>query len=151
MVEAATELFGEKGWAATGMRDVARAAGVAVETVYANFRSKSELLIACVNVAVVADAEPVPLAQRPAFLALGRGTRAQRVRAAARLLRDIHERSRPRAPRFTGTASGDTELAQWRRTAGGRRATWASVVAHRGASGPARGCDSLWAVMAVEV
>src|SRR5688572_16913020 len=58
VVEVATELFREKGWAATGMRDVARAAGVAIETVYANFRSKSDLLTACVDLAVVADADP---------------------------------------------------------------------------------------------
>ena len=33
VASAAARLFGERGWAATGMREVARAAGVSVETV----------------------------------------------------------------------------------------------------------------------
>jgi AcrR family transcriptional regulator len=53
VVDAATRLFGERGWAATGMRDVAREAGVSVETVYANFSSKGDLLMAAIDVAVV--------------------------------------------------------------------------------------------------
>ena len=61
VLEAATALFGENGWAGTGMRDVARAAGVAVETVYANFGSKAELLLAALDVAVVGDTQPIPL------------------------------------------------------------------------------------------
>ncbi len=67
VVEAATALFGENGWAGTGMRDVARAVGVAVETVYSNFGSKAELLLAALDVAVVGDAQQVPLAERPEF------------------------------------------------------------------------------------
>ena len=52
VVDAALLLFAERGWAGTGMRDVAREAGVSVETVYANFRSKSDLLMAAINVGV---------------------------------------------------------------------------------------------------
>ena len=52
ILEAATRLFGERGWAATGMRDVARQAGVSVETVYTGFGSKSDLLMAAIDVAV---------------------------------------------------------------------------------------------------
>ena len=33
VIDAATRLFAENGWACTGMRDVAKAAGVSVETV----------------------------------------------------------------------------------------------------------------------
>ncbi len=81
MLEAATELFGQKGWVGTGMRDVARAAGVAVETVYANFGSKPELLLAAIDVAVVGDAQPIPLGERPEFAVLGRGSLSTRARA----------------------------------------------------------------------
>jgi AcrR family transcriptional regulator len=153
VVEAATELFGEKGWAATGMRDVARAAGVAVETVYANFRSKNELLVACIDVAVVADANPVPLAQRPSFLALGRGPRAQRVRQAARVLRQIHERSARVLLALREAAAGDTELAQWRRSAeaGRRRDVEQALSLIAGRPVRREECDGLWAVFAVEV
>lgn len=93
VVEAATRLFGERGWAATGMRDVAREAGVSVETVYANFGSKGDLLMAAIDVAVVGDTEQVPLDQREAFAAMGRGTRAERIRAGARMLTDIQRRT----------------------------------------------------------
>src|SRR5262249_29417353 len=65
VLAAATRLFAETGWPGTGMRDVARAAGVSVETVYAHFRSKSELLIAVHDVTIVGDAETVPLRDRP--------------------------------------------------------------------------------------
>ena len=41
------------------MRDIAKDAGVAVETVYANFGSKTELLMTAIDVGVVGDAEPV--------------------------------------------------------------------------------------------
>ena len=66
---------------------------MSVETVYANFGSKSDLLMAAIDVAVVGDADPVPLDQRSEFTALGRGSRQQRTRAAARLVTDIHRRT----------------------------------------------------------
>jgi AcrR family transcriptional regulator len=53
VLAAATALFGDRGWSATGMRDVANEAGVAVETVYANFRTKAELLLAAIDVGVL--------------------------------------------------------------------------------------------------
>ncbi len=92
VLSAASTLFGTQGWAATGMRDVAREAGVAVETVYASFGSKSELLMAAIDVGVVGDVEPVPLAQRPEFAALSAGSFEARVAAAAQLVTDINRR-----------------------------------------------------------
>ena len=64
VLEAATARFCERGWAAS-VRDIARAAGVSVETVYAHFGSKVDLLNAVVDVAVVGDDEPVALVDRP--------------------------------------------------------------------------------------
>lgn len=93
VVAAATELFGRRGWAGTAMRDVAEAAGVAVETVYAHARSKRDLLLMAIDVGVVGDTEPVPLAQRPEFAALARGDREQRLAAAAAMLAGINSRS----------------------------------------------------------
>ena len=65
VLDAALLLFADRGFAATGMRDVAREAGVSVETVYANFGSKTDLLMAAIDVGVVGDVEPVR-ARRPA-------------------------------------------------------------------------------------
>src|SRR2546425_12063349 len=78
VLEAATGLFGQNGWAGTGMRDVARAAGVAVETVYSYFGSKAELLLAALDVAVVGDGRTIPLGERPEFAALGEGPHGTR-------------------------------------------------------------------------
>ena len=73
VLEAAARLFAERGWSGTSVRDVAREAGVSVETVYASVGSKTKLLTRAIEVGVVGDDEPVPLAERPEFVALGRG------------------------------------------------------------------------------
>ncbi|MHC1563653.1 TetR family transcriptional regulator [Actinomycetospora sp. C-140] len=93
VISAARALFGERGWAATGMRDVARAAGVSVETIYGTLGGKVALLTAAIDGAVVGDDEPVPLAERPQFLALAQGDLAERADAAAALITDIHVRT----------------------------------------------------------
>jgi AcrR family transcriptional regulator len=110
VVAAATRLFGERGWSATGMRDVAKEAGVSVETVYANFRSKGDLLVAAVDVGVVGDAAAVPLAERREFAALADGSSAERVAAAARLLTAINRRTAGLRGALTEAAGGDASL-----------------------------------------
>ena len=112
VLDAAIALFSENGWAGTGMRDVARVAGVAVETVYSNFGSKTELLLAAIDVSVVGDTEAIPLAERPEFAALGHGSRPARERAAARLVRQIHERTAGIGRALREAAAGDAELAK---------------------------------------
>lgn len=111
MVSAASSLFAERGWSATGMRGVAGLAGVSVETVYANFRSKTELLLAAIDVGVVGDAEPVPLAQRPEFTALGVGSVSDRIGAAARLLTGINQRTRGLQRALNEAAGSEPEVA----------------------------------------
>jgi AcrR family transcriptional regulator len=93
VLAAAASLFADRGWSATGMRDIAKEAGVAVETVYASFGSKTELLLTAIDVGVVGDAEPVPLSRRPEFAGLAGGSRADRIAAAARLLTGINLRT----------------------------------------------------------
>ena len=88
VLEAATRLFGERGWAGTGMREVAREAGVSVETVYAGFGSKSDLLMAAIDVAVVGDDEPVPPTGARCSRPSAPAARAERFQAGARLLTD---------------------------------------------------------------
>lgn len=93
VLEAATSLFADRGWSATGMRDIAKEAGVAVETVYASFGSKTDLLLTAIDVAVVGDAEPVALSQRPEFTALGVGDFTDRLDAAVRMIARINDRT----------------------------------------------------------
>ena len=92
VLEAATARFSERGWAAS-VRDIAGSAGVSVETVYAHFGSKIDLLNAVVDVAVVGDDDPVALVDRPEFAALSTGRRRERVLAAAALNTAINQRT----------------------------------------------------------
>lgn len=77
------------------MREIARAAGVSVETVYGHFGSKVDLLNQVVDVSVVGDDDPVALVDRPEFAALSAGTRRERVLAAAALNTAINQRTTP--------------------------------------------------------
>lgn len=153
VVAAATRLFGDRGWAGTGMRDVAREAGVSVETVYANFGSKSDLLMVAIDVAVVGDTEAVPLDRRSMFTALGQGTRAERLRAGARLLTEIHRRTAGVNFALREAAASDPELDRLMRVREeGRLANvtdgMALMMEHPIA---AQQADALWAVLDVGV
>jgi AcrR family transcriptional regulator len=59
IVQAADELFRERGYAGTTMKDVAARAGVARDTVHAVFGSKAQLIPAIVDLRLVPD-ESVP-------------------------------------------------------------------------------------------
>jgi AcrR family transcriptional regulator len=65
ILAAAHELFVDRGYGSTTIADVARAAGVAVETVYAAFRNKPTLLHRAWDVAVGGDEQDVHLLDRP--------------------------------------------------------------------------------------
>ena len=112
VVLAAHDLFVANGWAATGMRDVAAAAGVAVETVYSHFSSKRGLLRAVVDAAAVGDDAPVPLAQRPEFLAMGQGRRAARIQAAGQLAAAVQLRTAAVAKLLREGATADEGIAE---------------------------------------
>jgi AcrR family transcriptional regulator len=135
------------------MREVARAAGVSVETVYANFRTKSELLMAAIDVAVVGDQAPVPLDQRAEFAALGRGSREERTRAAARLVTGIHRRTAGVNLALREAAASDPELDRMMRgREDGRRGDVAEgMTLVLGRPVTSEKCDALWAVLDIGV
>jgi Transcriptional regulator len=112
VLDAATRLFGEFGWADSSMRRVAKAAGVSVETVYAAFGSKGDLLAAVMDVAVVGDDLPIPLAQRDVALVLGTGTRDERVTKAASMSAAISSRTCELVQALTQGSATDGSLAQ---------------------------------------
>jgi AcrR family transcriptional regulator len=155
VVDAARRLFTERGWAGAGMRDIAGAAGVAVETVYSNFRSKADLLLAALDVAIVGDDLPVPVAERPGFAALGRGSQAERARAAARLVREINERTWGIQKALREAAASDPESGLSERLTEGEERRRMNVdqglrlVAGRPVTDTER--DGLWAVLSMEV
>jgi AcrR family transcriptional regulator len=153
VLEAAIRLFGERGWASTGMRDVARAAGVSVETVYAYFGSKPDLLLAALDMAVVGDTEAVPLEGRPGFAEIGRGRAAARARAAAHLLREVHERTAGVGKALREAAASDADLAARLASAEANRRhdveQAGQLVAGRPITDVER--DGLWAVTSIQV
>jgi AcrR family transcriptional regulator len=152
VLAAATDLFSTRGWLATGMRDVARDAGVAVETVYAGFGSKADLLQAALDVAVVGDDSPAALAERPAFLALARGSFQDRVETATGLVTEINRRTAGLARALREAARVDADLAgrlsanEQRRRQSVRQA--AELVT--GGAVAQTTSDGLWAAVGVE-
>jgi AcrR family transcriptional regulator len=96
IVEAAGKLFVERGYAATTIDAVAAEADVAVETVYARFKNKRNLLGAYLDVSIVGDAAPVPLLDRPEIQAVVVATdQREQVRLAAGIARGVLERNAP--------------------------------------------------------
>jgi len=70
MVEAAYGLFCERGYSGTTMADVADAAGVAVQTVYFTFHTKSAVLSRAYDFAVMGKEEPLSPHQQPWYRAM---------------------------------------------------------------------------------
>ncbi|MCU1602831.1 MAG: ttgR 2 [Frankiales bacterium] len=62
---AARELFLEKGYVATTLAEIARVAGVSVQTVYAQFGNKQAIVKQVLDEAIAGDDEPVPINERP--------------------------------------------------------------------------------------
>ncbi len=153
VLEAARDLFSERGWAGTSIRDVAMTAGVSVETVYATVGSKGDLLVAVHDIAVVGDDAPVPLADRPEFAALGQGSRAARCAAAARLLTQVYRRTARLDLALREAATIDERLAPQVRDDDRRRrqemASGGQLVAGRPLTDEER--DGLWAVLSPDV
>jgi AcrR family transcriptional regulator len=64
VIEAATQLFVQHGYATTTMRAIAAEAGVSLPTVELLFGTKAQLLHVVIDVAVAGDDEPVPVLSR---------------------------------------------------------------------------------------
>jgi AcrR family transcriptional regulator len=110
ILDAATTLFSERGWS-VAVRDIADAAGTSIETVYAHFGSKPELLKQVLDVGVVGDDEPVALAERPEFTALSQGGPGERAAAAAALVTAISRRTAGVQRTLREAAAVEPELA----------------------------------------
>ena len=86
VVQAALKLFVERGFAATKLEDVARAAGVSKGLPYLYFRSKEDLFKA-----VIAEAILEPLAMGEQFVAAYEGHSADLLRILFERYRDFNE------------------------------------------------------------
>jgi TetR/AcrR family transcriptional regulator, regulator of autoinduction and epiphytic fitness len=70
ILEAARKLFISRGYSGAAMESIAKAAGVAVETVYASFGNKRVILSSLIGVSLVGDDDPTPLLQRQSPIAV---------------------------------------------------------------------------------
>jgi AcrR family transcriptional regulator len=153
VLDAASRLFTSRGWAATGIRDIAEEAGVAAETVYAHYTSKTALLRQVVDIAVVGDEQAVPLAERPEFAALGAGSRRVRIAAAARLITEVHVRTAGFAKVIREAAHTDESMADELETTRERQRTDVerAVMLLIGRKPTTTELDGIVAVVSVEV
>ncbi len=153
LLAAATKLFTARGWAATSLRDIATEAGVATETIYKHFDSKADLLRRASDVAVVGDDLDVPLAERADFLAMGTGSRAERLAAAARVVLGINQRTAGFARVLREAAPTDATIAEALRATRERQrqdvATGAALVLGRDPTDTER--DGVWTLVSFEV
>jgi AcrR family transcriptional regulator len=153
LLDAAHRLFVANGWHTTGMRDVAAAAGVATETVYAHFSSKRSLLEAVLDTAVVGDDIELAVAERPGFAAIGRGRRAERCAAAAKVAAGAHRRSAGLARVLREAAATDDDISGVLRDARERlrHDVTAAAALIAGHAIPDTERDGVWALASPEV
>ena len=158
ILDAATALFVEPGYAATPLTAIAAEAGVAVQTVYKIFGSKQALLSALVDVTVAGDDEPVALPDR-SFVADIRALTDVRAKLDrfARHLVETHVRQAQVMLALAAAATADPEAAAiWRKNVDDRRNGMTMFAADLASTGRLRpdhtvdtATDVLWLAMDV--
>ena len=122
ILEAAARLFLERGYVATTVVDIAAAAGVALDTVYAAVGRKATLFQLLVETAISGTDAPVPADEREYVVAIRSETRAVRkLELYAEAMRTIHARLAPLLQVLRLAAPADPELA----------ATWSEIAERR--------------------
>jgi AcrR family transcriptional regulator len=155
VVRAATDLMVRRGYAATTVAEVARAAGVSVPLVYAAFGNKAGLLKRVLDVAIVGDLAPVALRDRPevAEIRSSRTARAQ-CELNAQLIAAVQARVSGLYPVLVEAAAADPQIAALaERSDEGRREGMAQFVSVLRAAGhlrsdvdPEHATDIVWAL-----
>jgi AcrR family transcriptional regulator len=112
ILDAAHELFVTTGYAATTIQAIAERGGVAVQTVYAVFGNKRELLRQLIESTITGDDDPLPVTERPEARAVAAEPDAQkRAELDAAMSRSIAERVAPIVRVASEAAASDPELA----------------------------------------
>ena len=108
----ALELFVASGYTATTIQAIADDAGVAVQTVYAVFGNKRELLRQLIESTITGDDNPLPITERAESLAVAAEPDARRrAELDAAMSRSITERVAPIVRIASEAAASDPELA----------------------------------------
>ena len=112
ILDEARTLFVATGYTATTIQAIAERAGVAVQTVYAVFGNKRELLRQLIESTIVGDDEPLPITERSEAQAVADEPDARRrAELDAALSRSITERVAPIVRVAEEAAASDPELA----------------------------------------
>jgi TetR/AcrR family acrAB operon transcriptional repressor len=100
LVELATELFAERGYAQTSIRDIARQGNLTSGAIYGHFRNKADLLVEAINqrTAEELEAQTVGVTDDPDY-----------VEALTRTARTFRGRRRLRALILQGAAAAQTD------------------------------------------
>ena len=157
VVAAAGQRFVEAGYAATTIADVARAAGVAVQTVYSAVGGKADLLVEVVNRTIAGDDRDVVLLDREWMAALRAEPDPRRqVRVFADEMTSIGARVVPLVLMMRAAAAGDPQVAAaYQRSAGLRWQTMRAVVSAlhgmRPGLGGERAADLVWTIASPEM
>jgi AcrR family transcriptional regulator len=157
VIAAAQRLFVARGYTDTTMGDIARTAGVALQSVYKAGSSKAELLQLVVDVVVAGDDEDVMMSDRPSFAAIAEDADPERqVRGMAALIASIQERSAPVQSVFRQAAAvDDTIAASLDRELRRRHESFAVLIGmiseHRLRQSREESTDTVWAIGSSEV
>jgi AcrR family transcriptional regulator len=157
VIAAAQALFVANGYTDTTMADIARTAGVALQSVYTAASSKAELLQLVVDAVVAGDDEDVKMSDRPSFAAIAEDRDAEaQVRRMAALIASIQERSAPVQSVFRQAAAVDNTIAaSLDRELRRRHESFAVIIGmipeDRLRHSPEESTDTAWAIGSSEV
>jgi TetR/AcrR family transcriptional regulator, regulator of autoinduction and epiphytic fitness len=122
ILEAAQRLFLSNGYGATSIRAIAEDAGVAVQTIYAVFKNKRQLVIELVENAVTGDDSLASVTEHPQTAAIrAEPDPRRRTQLDAALSREIIERLLPVFKIMSDAAAVDPEFAELNRAMVARR------------------------------
>ncbi|MGA8296802.1 MAG: helix-turn-helix domain-containing protein [Acidimicrobiales bacterium] len=157
VVEAARELFLTKSYVATTMTEIAREAGVALQSVYSAGQSKADLLHLVTDLAVAGDDQEVMLLERPSYAAVATEANPERqVRMIAALIASTMERLAPVWVAYREAAAVDAKAAANLVAAHRRRhETFAGMIGtlpkDRLRSSVEEATDTAWAIGSIDV
>jgi AcrR family transcriptional regulator len=129
VTDAAQARFAREGYAATTLQQIAADAGVSVQTIYATFRTKRQLLGDVLDVAIAGDDQPVAVNDRDWMqTALQDPDAAQRLVAYAAAVRRIFRGAGDMFAVLRDAASVDADLRELAATADRNRRAGAKTV-----------------------
>ncbi|MEA2590921.1 MAG: hypothetical protein QOD62_752 [Actinomycetota bacterium] len=135
VLRSAHDLFVSQGYGRTTMVDVARAAGVSVETVYGAFRNKATLLHRVWDVTIGGDDEDITYHERPEVQALlAEPDLARRLAAQAALFTATAHRIVPLILAIQGAAASESAAADMLAEIGRQRLAGMGVMARAAAA-----------------